>query len=191
MNYTDENFDITTIPSFNSIEGFIEISNYLDFALSTTIHRQFPNITPEGEKYYAAEKIKLFINQEDVTVFSRQFGIRDNVIKIGKDKIKFLICKHLIELHAYNVRINHMLNPTQFIDQAAQYVAQQVASSNLSEIDYWIDQNINIFIDSYISKQYKSAEKKQLEVNALQHPVCSKALEQLNLELHLQQAKQK
>lgn len=191
MNYTDTNFDITNIEHFNSVDGLIEISNYLDFALSTTIHKQLPNISREQEKWYAAEKLKLLSIDGIEKNFSRDFNIRTNISKIGRDKIKFLICKYLIERQAYNERVAHMMIPTEFIDQAAQYLTEQVRIGNFDQIQDWINQYMGNFIDSYISSQYNSDMKEQFSAMALENPNCAKALTQLNLEMSLNQIKQK
>lgn len=191
MDYTDKNFDITNIECFDNGYGLIEISNYLDFALSTTIRKQLPNITIEQEKGYATKILKSYVIDGSSHYFTRDFNIKNNIKKIGKDKVKFLICKHLIECQAYNESILHMMQPTEFIDESAQSLTVQVSKGNFDQIEDWIDKNMGAFIDDYVSSYYKSDIKKQLNEIALEHPICNEALTQLNLEMSLRQTKQK
>ena len=192
MNYMDENFDISNIECFNNTDGLLEIGNYLDFAISTTIHKQMPGIQEKEERTYAATLLKNYLNSDNAS-FTRSYNIRGNISKIGKDRIRFLMYKSLIEQYAVNQRVNHLLNPTEYIDQCAQYITNIVASGKFNEIQDWLQQNMDAFIDEYTRFRYRQDpyQKQNYEQIAIEHPDTRKALEVLNLEMHTQQLKQR
>ena len=192
MNYMNTNFDITMIECFNNLDGLQEISNYLDFALHTTIRKQLPNISEEDEVKYANVILQRYLNG-DKNSFTSNYNIRGNMEKVGTDKLRFLLYKSLIERNAYNERVLHMLSPTEYIDQCCAYVSSETAKGNLDKLQDWLKQNETYFIESYSEFSYKKSNeiKQNSYAIALENPDCSKALEQLNLEMGLKSMKQK
>lgn len=192
LDYTNSNFDISTIEGFNNIDGLAGISNYMDFALSSTIHKQKPNIDIETEKMYAKDILKRYL-QGDPVAFTSTYGIRGNMRQVSKKKIQDLLIKSLIELDAYNKRVLHQLGPNNYIGECAQYVTSVVASGQLDQIQPWINDNMNTFVENYINTRYKEDMdmKRQIEDVAYSIPDNSKALEQLNLEMKLNEFKTK
>lgn len=192
MKYTNNNFDITTINNFNNLDGLDEISNYLDFGINSTLQKHLPHTTEDDKKRLAVTMLESFMNG-DPTKFTNDFRIRENILKIGKNKIKFLLCKSLIEKNAYNKRVLHMLSPSEYIDQCADYISQIIAAGEFDKIQDWIDINLSHFINEYASFKYNKKEETKEHYNniALENPVCERALEQLNLEMHLNQIKNK
>ena len=190
--YMDPNFDITGIPCFNNIDGLTDISNYLDFGISSTIHKQFPNITLESEKNYAKIILKKYMNG-DSSLFTRKYGIRHNINQIGQEKIKNLLLKTLIEKGEVNRRILHRLTPQDFSDECADYITTITYCGQLDEAKnkVWIKDNMTTFIDIYVDECYgKSPDQKaEREEMCYGNPFTTKALEQLNLEMNLNRIK--
>lgn len=192
FDYTNPNFDISAIEGFNNIDGLGGISSYMDFAISSTIHKQIPNVDVETEKMHAKNILHRYL-QGDNCAFTSTYAIRSNMNTITPQKIKELMIKSLIELDAYNQRVLHQLQPKDYIGECATYVTSVIASGQLEQIQPWIDQNIDTFIDSYITSRYKEDEqrKQQMEAMAYSIPTHEKALEKLNLEMKLNEFKTK
>lgn len=192
FDYTNPNFDIRTIEGFDNIDGLKEISSYLDFALSTTIHTQLPKVDIKSEKMYARKLLENFFNN-DTHAFTRNYRIRENMNYITSNKVRNLLLKSLIERYAYSQRICHMLSATTTIDQYAEYATNMIASGKLDDINTWITGNLSIFIEDYVNTRYKEDNnlKKDYETIAYSIPNTNKALEQLNLEMHLHMFKTK
>lgn len=192
LDYMDPNFDIKGIASFNNIDGLKGIASYLDFAIETTIRRQVPNVDTETEKRYAEELLTKCLNGDKVT-FTRTNNIRSNMNHVSMVQLKGLIMKNLIEKEAFNQRIRHLLSPTEYMDQCTQYVTSMAYNGKIAEMDEWFTNNLPLFIHEYINTNYKRTEqqRQQYEDIAYSIPETSKALEQLNLEMHLQQIKTK
>lgn len=188
--YMDPNFDVTNMPCFNNVDGLKDISCYLDFGIKSTIHKQIPNITPEAEKYYAKIILKKYMDGDKVS-FTSQYGIRQNVDKIGYEKIKALLLKTLIEKGEYNRRVLHLLTPQNFEDQCADYITNIIYSGQLEANEDWILGNIGSFIDIYVNECYDLSPelKDQREELCYGNSVTTKALEQLNLEMKLNSIK--
>lgn len=190
--YMDSSFDITSLPCFNNVDGLKDISSYIDFGISSTIHKQFPNITPESEKNYAKIILKEYMNG-DPRIFTNKYGIRQNIQKIGSERIKSLLLKTLIEKGEVNRKILHRLTPQDFGDECADYITTITYYGQLDEEEnkVWIKDNIATFIDIYVDECYgKSPDQKaEREELCYGNSVTTKALEQLNLEMSLNMLK--
>jgi len=192
MNYTDQNFDITEIQNFNTIEGLLEISNYLDFAIDTAIQKQLPGMRKEQETMYVTGMIRRFLNG-NTAEFTNTYNIRENMNKVGPTKIKFLLWKTLIERKAFNEQVVKSMVSTEVIDEVAITATEMIARGEFDEINAWFTKNKDTLISNYILMKYKQGDdiKKQYDTIAHQNPLCEKALEQLGMELQLQQTIQK
>jgi len=186
FDYTDPNFNIQEITAFHNTDGFNEISCYLDFALSTTIHNQFPTIDRTREMQYAKELLTNYLNGNR-TSFTRKHNIRGNMELIGVKKLYGIFIKGMIEQQAFNENILHRLVPETFQEQCMAYITEQTRTGQLSNIAPWIVQNKDALIDHYVQTQYGASkeQKDQYEQIAFENPRCQQALEQLNLELRL------
>ena len=192
MNYTDQNFDINTIISLNNIDALMEVSNYLDFSIQTTLSKQFPGARDEQVNKYASSTLRRFLNG-NTAEFSSAYNTRENMNKVGTTKVRFLLWQTLIERHACNETLAKITNPTEFIDVCAKKATEIIAGGDFTQLSDWFYKNKGTLIDNYIQVKYSQPEsiKNQYQQIALDHPVCSKALEQLNLELQLQEVKEK
>ncbi len=184
------NFDISEIEGFNRIDGLNIISVYLNYALSQTIKSQIPNIDIENEKLYAKQLLQQYLSG-DYHAFTRRNNIRENVDKITSNKIIDIIIKRYIEIEAYNRGVLHRLDEVDEIGKYAKYITDNVASGNLDNIKPWLNSNLGSLVNGYISTQYNEdiEYKKKLEDLAYAVPNTSKALEQLNLEMKLNDLK--
>ena len=184
--YMEPTFDIMNIPCFNNVDGLKDISQYLDFAISSTIYKQKPNVTMEQEKKYAATILKGFMSG-DLAAFTSQYNIRKNMQKIGPEKLKALLLKSLLETQAYNERVLHQLSAASFKDQCANYITESAYNGQLKENESWIMSNIPSFIDMYIEDRYREGidKKEQLEAICYSNPKTLRAVEQLNLQMHI------
>ncbi len=185
LDYTNPNFDIVNIPSFNNVDGLPAISSYLDFALANTIRRRIPNPDQNMEEKYATEILTEFL-KGDFKAFSRIYNIRQNMEKITPETIKNLMLHSLIELEAENKVCLQQLQPTEFIDQCAEYVTNVIARGRLDELQDWISDNMGAFIQNYVQTRYKESpeNKKSMNEMAIEYPDTQRALQQLNLEIH-------
>lgn len=185
LDYTNPNFDIVNIPSFNNVDGLPAISSYLDFALANTIRRRIPNPDQNMEEKYATEILTEFL-KGDFKAFSRIYNIRQNMEKITPETIKNLMLHSLIELEAENKVCLQQLQPTEFIDQCAEYVTNVIARGRLDELQDWISDNMDAFIQNYVQTRYKESpeNKKSMNEMAIEYPDTQRALQQLNLEIH-------
>lgn len=188
--YMDSNFDITSIPCFDNLNGLKDISSYMDFGIKKTIHKQIPNITLEMEIYYAKIILKQYMNG-DSNSFTSQYNIRNNIGKIGRAKIISLLLKTLIEKSEYSKRVLHRLNPQDFGEECAYYVTDIAYYGQLDNESNqnWIQSNIESFIDIYVDECYGLTPegKMQREEMCYGNTLTTKALEQLNLEMKLSQ----
>lgn len=185
LDYTNPNFDIVNIPSFNNVDGLPAISSYLDFALANTIRRHIPNPDQNMEEKYATEILTRFL-KGDFKAFTRIYNIRQNMEKITPETIKNLMLHSLIELEAENKVCLQQLQPTEFIDQCAEYVTNVIARGRLDELQDWISDNMGAFIQNYVQTRYKESpeNKKSMNEMAIEYPDTQRALQQLNLEIH-------
>lgn len=190
MEYMDQSFNIQNNPCFNNIDGLKDISDYLDFAIFSTIHKQIPNVTEQKEKELAAILLKNFM-LGDARAFTSQYNIRNNIKIIGFEKIKYLLVKTLIEKDEINKRILHKLVPQDYYDECATFLTNVAYSGSLEQQDSWISVNIPVFIDVYVEEMYgKNIEDKaQREQLSYENSITSKALDNLNLEMSLNRLK--
>lgn len=188
--YMEPNYSVTNIQAFDGVNGLTEVSNYIDFGIKKTIHKQIPNITPEAESYYAKIILKNYM-RGDATSFTSQYGIRSNIRLIGQDKVKYLLIKNLIEKHEYNQRVLHKLVPETFGDECAAYITTVACQGNLDQNEDWIMANIDAFIDEYVDDTYglPRESKDQREMMCYQNPQSTLALNKLNLEMSLNRFK--
>ena len=192
MNYTDKNFDITEIEGFDTIECFTEISNYLDFAISTTMKKHFPLAQGDSEVMQAINMVRGFL-QGDSTRFTDVYNIRENINKIGIVRIKFLLWKTLIERKAFNKHAVKFMTNSEKINSTAVLVTELIARGEFSMTEDWYNRNMDSLILNYIILKYKKDTeiKEKYDAFANENPLCKKALEQLEMELQLQQVKEK
>lgn len=190
FDYMNPNFDITRVPDFNGVTGLIDISQYLDFSISTTIRKQIPNIDEYKEKEYAKEILNGYMHGNN-NAFTSKFGIREQIIKIGRDKLVFLFLKTLIETWNYSEIIFRKLAATNTSEEYSKFVSEVVYSGKLDLYKEWIGTNISTFIDIYVQQSYGRTleEKKQLEELCYSNPTTTRTLEQLNLEMSLHRLK--
>lgn len=192
LDYINQNFDVESMPNFNNVDGLKAISSYLDFAISSTIRKQIPNITPEGEKYYAKIILENYMNG-DARAFTSQHNIRSNVIAIGQERIKSLLLKTMIETGEYNRRVLHQLVPQDQNSEIANVVTNIVYSGQIDEEENrsWMQSNIESFIEVYVDECYGKPDdiKDQREELCYGNDMTRRALEQLNLEMSLNRIK--
>lgn len=190
MEYMDQSFDIQNNPCFNNIDGLKDISDYLDFAISSTIRKQYPNVTEQQERKFAVTILENFM-LGNANAFTSQYNIRANMRIIGLEKIKFLLIKTLIEKDAMNKRILHKLIPENYYDECAEYLTNVAYSGGLDQQEEWIRTSIPAFVDVYVKEVYgkDNEDKKQREDICYENIANSKALEQLNLEMSLHRYK--
>lgn len=188
--FMNPDFNIKDNPNFNDIYGLIDISQYLDFAISQTIHKQLPNVTKEQEKYYATMILNNYMSGDD-GAFTSQYGIRGNIREIGRNKIQSLLLKTLIEKDEYNKRVLHKLNSSDFKDNCAEYINHIINNGRLDEQIDWVINNIPIFIDIYIQEVYGLSieNKRHSEQLCRESYFSNQSLEQLNLEMSLSRLK--
>lgn len=184
------NFDISEIEGFNRVDGLNNISIYINYALSETIKSQMPNIDIENEKFYAKQILQRYLSGDSHS-FTRKNSIRENIDKITPNKIMNIIIKSYIEIEAYNRRVLRRLDNVDVNGEYAKYITDNVASGNLDNIKPWLNSNLESLVNGYISTQYNEdiEYKKKLEDLAYAVPNTSKALEQLNLEMKLNDLK--
>jgi len=174
----NSNFDINTIIEVNDVTDLKNLSEYLDFAIKTTIHKHIPNVTEEQEKKLAAAILKDYMNGTE-DVFTRKYGIRNFVNRIGYDKIKNLLIKTLLEKDSK--RIISKKQPDSYGAECASYVTCSLYHG-LEQNESWIKSQIPTFIDVYIEDSYgkTSEEKTKMEQFCYGNETSTKALEKLN-----------
>lgn len=179
-------FRVENSPNFNDIYGLIDISQYLDFAISQTIHKQIPNVTEEQERYYATMILNNYMSGYN-HAFTSQYGIRGNISEIGRDKIQSLLLKTLIEKDEYNKRVLHKLRSQDYGDNCAEYINSVINNGRLDEQIDWVITNIPVFINIYIQEVYGLSveNKKHREQLCHESYFSNLSLEKLNLEMSL------
>lgn len=186
--YKDPHFDVNNILNRNNIEELDDIEKYLEFAISETIKTQVKNISYEQECIFAKKILDLFMINDNQS-FTRQYGIRSNMVTIGKNRIINLLIKKMIETYAYSAEVEHMLVPNDLVAKNAQSITEVIASGNLDRIIDWLNQQdtIKSMIDNYVGNHYSiSPELKSNYYNCSRYnPLANKALEQFNLEIRL------
>ena len=188
-NYIDPHFNINEFLEYNNTEYLKEISNYLDFALNTTIQKIYPNKTEEEYKELAKKTFIDYLIQNNNFAFTRQFNIRSNILAIDAKKIIFLLIKSMLISYVYNKDVCHLLNNTTYLEECADYITDIVYQGRLDQIDYWIVENLSVLIENYIDMVYlrDNQTKSSYEYLIQKNPKTKRALEQLNLEMHLEQ----
>lgn len=189
IDYKDPNFKIENTPCFNNIDGYKELSMYLDFACQTTIQRQIPGILPEQESYYVKQILTEYL-AGNKTIFTRQFGIRENINTIGPDKIRGILIANMIEKEGFNVGKLNKLTATSYEDQCARYITQitQFGQLNDETNRVWINKNLETLIDCYINMKYQKGYNARdvYEYYVNRTPFIQQAMEKLNLEMKLE-----
>lgn len=178
LDYMNLNFDINTISEVNNVTDLKNISEYLDFAIKATIYKQIPNVTEEQEKELAASILKDYMNGSE-QVFTRKYGIRNSIKRIGYEKIRNLLLKTLLEKDSK--RLFAQRPPKNYAEECASCVTCSVYYQ-LSGNDGWLKSNIPTFIDVYVEDSYgkTSEEKMKMEQFCYGNEMSTKALEFLN-----------
>ena len=185
MNFSNPNFNIKDIIN-NNVDSLNDISLYVDFAITSTIHKQVQDIDLDTEKQYAKNILNNFFKMND-NAFTSCYNIRNNMITIGRKEIKNMLIKNMIERDAFNKVVKKLLNATDYIDKLAKDISKTIADGRIDEINSWIDKNIELLIDNYVERKYLSDMEYRQDYESLVYDdyVTNRALEQLNLEMHI------
>lgn len=183
----NSNFDIESIPGFNNVEGLNDISEYLDFAIASTIRREVPNITEVKEKELAATILKNYMDGTNVA-FTNKYNIKNNIEKIGIERIKTLLLKTLLEKDSR--RLLEKTVPESFAEQCASYVTSSVYYQ-IDTNEEWIRNNIPTFIDVYVEDSYGKTHEAKVEMAEMCYGnnMIIKALENLDNKMSKDHAK--
>lgn len=189
LEFNDINFDIEEFMGKDNIGSLNNISTYLDYSINTTITKQIPNIDEETEKLYAKQILNNYF-RGDRNSFTSKNNIRNNVAKIGYQRLINLFIKAMIEKQAYNVTVKHMLNTNDY----PAYITNMISRGHYSDIITWLTsntENIEEAISNYVDLIYrKDIElKSNLEYITIKDYETNKAMEQLNLEMSLAKLK--
>lgn len=185
MNFSNPNFNIKDIIN-NNVDSLNDISLYVDFAITSTIHKQVQDIDFDTEKKYAKNILNNFFKMND-NAFTNCYNIRNNMVTIGRKEIKNMLIKNMIERDAFNKVVKKLLNVTDYIDKLAEDISKTIAEGRMDEINSWIDKNIESLIDNYVEKKYLCDMEYRQDYECLVYEdyVTNRALEQLNLEMHI------
>lgn len=185
---------VDEIPRFHSVEGLNEIGKFFDYAMDRSIRTQaiknnISFVSPEDEKRIATEALSRFVKGES-KVFTRTDGLREEMEKVGSKKIVDMLVNHMIELHAVNCEVHHQLKPQNFEGECASYITGVAYQGGLNDESFksWLssDEVISTLAGSYVQTKYKNDNKKSMmEQVAWSNPVTTKAKEQLNLQMKL------
>lgn len=101
-------FNVEEYIGRDSIDNLDKVQDYLDYAIFKTIKKQIPFFDEQQEKVYAQKILMDYLNG-NLSSFTRQNQIRNNVKIIGKDKICNLLIKKIIQQKAFNSRVRRIL----------------------------------------------------------------------------------
>ena len=87
-----DSFNVEEYIGRDSIDNLDKVQDYLDYAIFKTIKKQIPFFDEQQEKVYAQKILMDYLNG-NLSSFTRQNQIRNNVKIIGKDKICNLLIK--------------------------------------------------------------------------------------------------
>lgn len=184
--FKNTNFDITSITNSNGVYALGDVEQYLDFAVNQTIRKQLPNITISQEQNYAKKLLNNFF-RGDLRAFTSSYNIRASINEIGYDKIFFTFVKAMIERHAFDLEVLHILKPTNEMQEMTQYVTENIKNGYFENLRPFLESNIGVLIENYVDMKYRipSDQKDQYNALAYRNPTAARALEQLNLEMSL------
>lgn len=201
MAYEFSNFaieSVTNLPGFNSVDGLNDIGKFFDYAIERSItvvaaRKGIRFIGPEEEKKIVQNALFRYMKGED-NVFTSTDGLRNEMRKVGRDKMENMLINHMIEVHAFNTEGRRQLAPVDFEGQCASYITGMAYNGNLDNLDFkaWLKQDdvLTTLTTSYVQTKYKNDSNKQfMEQVGYSSPECTRAKEQLNLQMHLNSVK--
>ena len=120
-------------------------------------------------------------------VFTSYYNIRNNMVTIGIKEIKNMLIKNMIERDAFNKVVKQLLNVIDYIDKLAEDMSKTIAKGKMDEINSWINKNIESLIDNYVERKYLCDMEYRQDYESLVYDdyITNRALEQLNLEMHI------
>ena len=185
--YMNPNFDIMEYIGRDSVDNLKNISDYLNFAIKSTILKQMPNISKEEEQKMAEKVLKLYLVNTNFA-FTRKDNIRANMEQIGKKRLFDLIMKSALEKKAFNIRVRHLLADQTYQDQCVTWITNQINAGSYDSIISLLQSNpdmLNSLIENYIDLSYNVAEETKSNYNdiAWSEPLTEKALNNLNVSI--------
>lgn len=160
----DENFDLSSAVNSNTINSLDVFEEYMDFALSTTIRKQMPEISDEQEKNWAGVLLTNYFNG-DSNAFTSSFGIRKNISACDEDKIIQMFLKQAVEKDSYRQGILHRLNTENEIEFICDDLTKKLCSFGYQDVFNIVKTNPvyqKDLIDNYVNFKYRSNIKKEI-----------------------------
>lgn len=156
------------------------------------MEKHFPIARGDSEVMHATNMVRRFLKGNPIE-FIDTYNIRENINKIGPIRIKFLLWKTLIKRKAFNEKAVKFMINLEKINSIAVSATELIARGDFSMTEDWYDRNMDSLISNHILMKYKKSDeiKEQYDTLANEDPLCKKALEQLEMELQLQQVKEK
>lgn len=187
VDYTNPNFDITEYIGRNCVDNLKNISDYLNFAIKSTILKQIPNISKEKEVNMANKILKNYFSGND-SVFTRKDNIRNNIKKIDKKRLFDLFIKTGIIQKEINCKRNHLLADKTFDQKCVTWITSEMYFGQYDNVINELEVNHNlldILIDYYIVLFYNTDEYYQelFENMILSNSETNKALINLNISM--------
>lgn len=191
LDFENTNFDIETFIGRNNLENLHNVSNYLDYALHSTIIKQIPNVDKDDEKEYAKQILRKYLSG-DLHFFTSKNNIRNNIRKIEPNRLINLFIKAMIEKHAYDVTVKQRL----ITNDNSAYVCNMISRGLYSDVITWLKtdaENIEEIMSNYVDFIYDEDDevKRNLEYLTTKDVETNKAMEKLNLELSLMEVKKR
>jgi len=176
------------------IERLVALEEYFNYAVSSTILKQQPNIDLLAEKNYARFLIHNWLVKGIPNAFTSSYNIRSNMNQCDKETVIQLLIKSAIERDVYKQQIQHKLVSTNPHEEVCQYVSYKLYGGEYTTL---MDQlkngevDITKLIENYVDFSYKAGPEFKNNINLLisRNPINDKAMNQLNLEMSLSQLK--
>ena len=142
-----------------------------------------PTITEEKENYYAKVLLTKYLNKE-ISSFTSDFGIRNNLYFCDEQKIFQVLIKQAIEEVAFKQGILHELNTNDTKEFICDLIAKKMYNEDYEDALTLVSTNKEFqkaLISNYIDLKYGSSVKNQIEENALNGrvPISKTALNNL------------
>lgn len=187
MDYTNPNFDIMTYIERDSVDNLKQVSDYLNFAMKSTILKQMPNISKEEEQKMAEKILKMYLTNNNFA-FTRKDNIRNNMEQIGKNRLVNLMIKSAIEKKAYNNRVVHLLADRTYQDQCVTWITSQINAGSYESVIDTLQSNpdmLSSLIENYVQLSYNVPEeiKDNYSEIALTESQTERALNNLNVSI--------
>lgn len=183
--FESDSFNVEEYIGRDSIDNLDKVQDYLDYAIFKTIKKQIPFFDEQQEKVYAQKILMDYLNG-NLSSFTRQNQIRNNVKIIGKDKICNLLIKKIIQQKAFNSRVRRILTDENYNDKCITYITQCIYTGNYNQaMDSFKDNNIlNSLIETYVNSFYKQnmEQRSNYEFISYSDSITEKALYNLNIE---------